>query len=245
MRKNKKPTTSNGLGAWNPVITSLQKPFIRLDNTPHIDKAIAITENYWVVATHWVYKKKWNPKHRIPCKRDIALLCEPMGNLLLSILNLTEALHSIHPLGRHYDNAAMWFDCVCWEMKNEGLADLLGLTATESKRDRVGGIRSQLSSYRDKKNPHDFDRDPHTWRLIQAAQEVSMSRIFPTIDKKIWRGVREKGTPLGFLYAYSAWAIALESPKWTTMLLKQQGVFVRAYRGGGEQLLIKSEKSGR
>ena len=200
MRK-KNPTTSNGLGAWNPVLASLQKPFVRLDKTPHLDQAIAITETYWIIATHWIYKKKWNFKHRIPYKRDLVQLCEPMGNVLLSMLNLAEALHSIHPLGTHYDNAAMWFDCVCWEMKNEGLADLLGLTATKGKNDRVGGIRSQLKKYRDGKNPHLFEHEPHTWRLIQAALEVCGSQSFPTIAKEIWRGVRQKRKPLGFLHA--------------------------------------------
>jgi hypothetical protein len=234
----KKPTPSNGLGVWNPVLTSLQKPFIRLEITPHLDKAIAIAETYWVIATHWVYKKKWNFKHRIPYKRDLVQLCEPMGDLLLSILNLTEALHSIHPFGRHYDNAALWFDRVSWEMKNDGLADLLGLTETKGKNDRVVGIRSQLKSYRNGDNPHDSDHEPHTWRLIQAALDVCGSQGFPTVAKDIWRGVRKKDKPLGFLQAYSAWAIALESPGWTTMFLKENKVYVRSGKGGGERVLF-------
>jgi hypothetical protein len=72
--------------------------------------------------------------------------------------------------------------------------------------------------------------------------EVCGLQAFPKFSKEIWRGVRQKDKHLGYLHAYSAWAIALESPKWTTMILKEQGVFIRAYRGGGEQLLIKSEK---
>ncbi len=239
----KKPTPSNDLGAWNPVLSSLQKPFVRLETTPHLDKAIAFSETYWVVATHWVYKKKWNPKHRIPYKRDLVQLCEPMGDLLLSILNLTYALHGTHPLASHYASALMWFDCVCWEIKNEGLADLLGLTATNGKNDRVKGIRSQLKKYRNGENPHNFEREPHTWRLIQAALEVCGCQGFPTIAKEKWRGAR-KNKHLGFLHAYSAWAIALESPGWTTLILKVQGVYIRAYRGSGEQLLIENEKKG-
>lgn len=208
MGKNK-PTPSNELGVWNPVLTSLQKPYIRLEATPaNLGQAIAITETYWVVATHWLYKKKWNSKHRIPYKRDLVRLCEPMGNLLLSILNLTVELHAIHPLGRHYANAAMWFDCVYWEMKNEGLADLLELTDCRGKDDRVRGIRRHLKSYKNGGNPHDSEHEPHTWRLIQAALEVNGSQSFPTFSKKIWNGVR-KGKTLGFIHAYSAWARAL------------------------------------
>jgi hypothetical protein len=234
----KKPAPSNDLGTWNPVLTSLQKPFLRLETTPHVDKAIAFSETYWVVATHWVYKKKWNFKYRIPYKRDLVRLCEPMGNLLLSILNLTEALFSIHPLGSHYDNPAMWLDCVCWEMKNEGLADLLGLTATNGKNDRVKGMRSQLKSYRNGENPHDFEREPHTWRLIQAALEVCGCQGFPTVAKESWRGVRKKDKHFGFLHAYSAWAIALESPEWTTMFEKNNKIYVRSGQGGGERILL-------
>lgn len=205
--------------AWAIAFNSIQSPVLCLDSTDEaLKKASSITTTYWVLALDWVYKKKWNPKHKIPCKKDTAKKLEPLGNLFLSILNLCEALHTIG-CGQEYSNAGQWFAAVIWETKNQALADFLGLTDKNSLDASIKSIRKDLHEYRDGRNPHDKTKELNTWRLVETALKVNGSNKFPQITNEIWRGDRAKGK-LGFLYAYSAWAAALESKDYQRMTLK-------------------------
>jgi hypothetical protein len=204
---------------WATAFDSIQSPVVCLNSTDEaVEKASSITTTYWVLALHWVYKKKWNPKHKIPCKRDAAKKLEPLGNLFLSILNLCEALHTIG-YGQEYSNAGQWFTAVLLETKNEALANFLGLTNENSLDASIKSIRKDLSYYRNGHNPHDKNKNINTWRLIEAALKVTGSNKYPQIANELWRGVRAKENP-GFLHAYSAWAAALESKNYQKMTLK-------------------------
>ena len=204
---------------WITAFDSIQSSIVFLDSTDEaVKKASSITDTHWVLALHWVYKKKWNPKHKMPCKRDTAKKIEPLGNLFLSILNLCEALHTIGH-GQEYRNAGLWFAAVLLETKNQDFADFLGLTNKNSLDASIKSIRKELSCYRDGCNPHDKNKDINTWRLIDGALKVAVSNKYPQIANELWRGVRAKENP-GFLHAYSAWAAALESKNYQRMTLK-------------------------
>lgn len=216
-------------GEWKQVFKSVQGSFVRLKTDDTTNIAMAMIEGFWLFSIHWVYKKKWNPKHKIPYQSD-AKKVEPFGDFLLSILNLCEALHTIHPFGSHYSNAAKWFDCIAWELKNRDLLDLFDLSGKKGTDDEVRTIRKRLADYRYGINPHDFQKEPHTWRLIEAALKVSCSKAFPKIGDEFWRGVRQKNKPLGFQHAYSAWAAALESPTYQAMAIKNGKILVKQGR---------------
>lgn len=68
--------------------------------------------NAWEIALHWVIKKKWNKKHKIPTKRSLAKRLEPKGEFLRQILLLCEGCHAKQeavPTNIPYPNAAHWF----------------------------------------------------------------------------------------------------------------------------------------
>ncbi len=219
------------------AIKSLQHPYLRISDDPAQDLLLSTIEMFWVLSIHWLYKFKWNCRHKIPVRRkkDTSALLDgtkAYGELLLSIFNLCEALHAIGaPFSAEYSNAGQWFDRVAWEAKNSRFQPDFPRNKTEHAK----GIRREIEQLNCYENPYDEGKDPHTWRLIQAALEVHFAKIAPTIVRKLFRGKAKKDCPKGFIGAYSAWAAKVEGKNRVTLLIENGKLLAKV--GAGNRYL--------
>jgi hypothetical protein len=122
-----------------------------------------------VAALHWVYKKRWKSKYRIP---QPAKAFETWGDLFCSYLSLCTELHSLHPLGRNYLNAGEWFLAICREFRADGFAQG---TQKHTKSGDLAVIRGSIQHLQidpEIQNPLDQKEQPHLWALLQSALEL-------------------------------------------------------------------------
>jgi len=171
---------------WDTALQNIQSKFLRLGKPSNqIELLTKILEGEWAIFLQWVYKKKWNRSHKIPRQKAYAN-SEPMGDVLLAILNCCIEVHAVYP--NHYPNAAVWFDSICWELKHKDLEGLLN--SSGGKKAYLSYLRKEIiDCYKCRENPHDKETEPHIHRLIQALVEINNSRMFPDLIKTYWGGI--------------------------------------------------------
>jgi len=118
-----------------------------------------------ISALHWVYKKQWKSKYRVPlAAKDF----ETWGDLFNAYLSLCTHVHLLHPLGLEYVNAGAWFLEICREFRSDGFAQA---RRQHSKKDDVAAIRRSVKALQKTENPVDRVAMPHTWAIFQASLE--------------------------------------------------------------------------
>jgi hypothetical protein len=151
---------------WALAINSVQKPFVPLlIPNPLVEKHLAINEALWIVALHWVFRKKWCKRHKIPANRAATKAVEPLGELLFRILELCIQCHAVLPAGSNpYGNAAVWFDLIVWETKRGDFAEILSPHESgQGKNKHARKIWKDVKSLKeDWENPNAPESDPHT-----------------------------------------------------------------------------------
>lgn len=183
-------------------------------------------EAKWLLILHWVIKKKWISKHKIPVKRALANLYEPAGLLWFHFLELCIQCHSLHSDG-NYRNAAEWFGFLIKERKLSILEYIFIQEQKEADdKNRKQGVRplnkntqqthrviaTSKVEFIDKNqyiskclrkeiNPFDPNHDTHHYRLIQACLELSHRS--DTFRQKFWKD---------FLGSYSAFIESFRNP---------------------------------
>ena len=170
---------------WDTALQSIQSKFLRLGKLSNQAELLTqILEGEWSIFLQWTYKKKWNRSHKIP-RQKAYTNCEPMGDVLLAILNLCIEVHAVHPIGKHYPNAAVWFDSICWELKYKDLCGLLNPSG--GKKAYLSYLRQEIiDCYKCRENPHSQETEPHLYRLIQALEEINKTKMFPNLVKTYW-----------------------------------------------------------
>jgi hypothetical protein len=98
---------------WGAALRSVWSPFIVREPSISADFGVMILESQWAQEIGYVYRNKWNRKHKCSKHR----FTELRGNVLWSLLELCIQVHAVHPIGRNYPNASQWFDKICWERK--------------------------------------------------------------------------------------------------------------------------------
>lgn len=173
---------------WDTAIQNIQSKFLRLGKVSDETELITqILEGEWSIFLRWVYKKKWNRSHKIPRQKAYAN-CEPMGDVLLAILNLCIEVHAVHPMSKHYPNAAAWFDAICWEIKYSELCGRINQSGGKKK--YLNYLRKKvIDCYKYRENPHNPDTEPHIYRLIQSVEEINRSGMLPDLVKTYWGGL--------------------------------------------------------
>jgi hypothetical protein len=71
-----------------------------------------------MIIVHWVIRKRFNTRHKIPLKKKDADTYESMGKLYTDVYNACERLHSF--INGKYRNAAHWFGIILKEQRVEG-----------------------------------------------------------------------------------------------------------------------------
>jgi hypothetical protein len=221
--------------SWKKVFASLPKATILYPselNDEEVRVRLSLLSGNFNAAMHWVYKKRWNPKHKIPGPRSLVKSSEPLGNFLLSRLNLCAEVHLLkHPLSRGYESAADWFDVVACEFRDELIKEHLGCTNNKGKLSLIKSLRNELAILKAEENP--YKPDTKHWELIQACLEIIKSGIAPNFYKVFWRGKRGKNFPPGFISSFSAYIASIESPQMKELIFKDGEFYLRSGRGSG------------
>jgi hypothetical protein len=217
-----------------------------LDNLQYTDRLMPshglireFSRVVWVVALHWLYKKKWASKHRIPVSRDLAKDIEPIGDLLLAALELAIQLHAVpNQYKAQYSDASEWFAAACPELRRVILPSL-----GQGKRADVAfmrGLKKELSEFQ---NPFPQDETPHLHGLIQAA--IDLSQQSDHFYRVYWRGAKPNNSNRlghqGFLNALGAVITALDRSKFWAPV-EPHGDTIAWRLGKGEGRLILPEK---
>ncbi len=215
---------------FRETLMSVQCPSVTT-SSPSEELAVSLISGKWLLHLHWVVKKKWIKKHKIPITPQYAKKYEPKGTYLFRLLKLCIELHWISHWGKaNYNDAGHWFASLVEVERGSEIDYVINSNVTNihiSKNDMKEVHRSILKSLSESepKNPFDFEVMPHHYRLMQAAIEAQNLDIF----------VDQYWTP--FLKAYRAWVRSLDDPYWGAMFIENDKVKVRAGKRKGIRVL--------
>lgn len=199
------------LQKWHPsaVCSKAQAQHLHINDVIHF------------IGIHWLYKKKYFSKHKIPGGTKTRKACEPLGEFLHQILNLCSEVHTVCPSG--YVNAGEWFSEVVIEMREGDVKAILSDDEGGGKTKYVDEVvRREIAQLRDYKNPCDASTSPHTHELVDVAIQIAeRSDVF-----------RKKHYSV-FIKAYTAWARKLRNNS-TFEYLSVENEKLFAKRGKGK-----------
>jgi hypothetical protein len=137
-----------------------------------------------VMIVHWVIKKRFNTRHKIPLKKKYADTYKSMGTLYADVYRACERLHSF--TNGKYRNAAHYFGMILKEQRVEGLN--LG-----TKRATLDGIKrenSYLSRGDDtEESPFDPIDFPHTYEFFRLL--IAMSNRNDILRKEVFEPLKK------------------------------------------------------
>jgi hypothetical protein len=195
---------------WDATVDALDKKLFALTNpTPSEQWLASRAEAVWGISLHWLYKKKWNSKHKVPGHRKEVKAIEPFSEVLLAFLELAIQTHSTpSEHSKHYDHAADWFRMAAPSLRQVCMGE------AASKTELINRIRDIKGYLEIDENPFpDSGRFVHLWRLIEAA--IAIERGKDLWRANYWRGRQDwkpnKGDSRGVINALSAWATALKN----------------------------------
>lgn len=209
--------------SWASAFECLQQPVIEVDAmSSEYSKFLAgLTEVHWLFGLHYVFKRKWNSKHKLPIrlKPTSKKAFRLWGDYLYTILELCIQCHAAPYIQISYPNAAKWFEQVAQEMKT---ADLNTAPATKgSKRETVDKHRELLKALKKYENLGNSLTHPHSFALVESARNHAQRS--DEFCKKYWKP---------FIAACSELLQDMESnPIWQTVFDKDGMPYVQAGRG--------------
>lgn len=180
----------------------------------------------WVMVFHWVIKKKWLSKHKIPFIRGLGKLYEPEGNFWYWLLEICIQCHSTS-WGIPYRNASHWYSCLFWERKHPNIEYIVsGISKQDTNKYPSGreayrkNEQAIVGALRKGENPLDARLIRHHCCLMQAS--IEMAELSDRFRSQYWRK---------FLAAYSKWIdslknfnfVSIETKKETIRLAEQDG----------------------
>lgn len=167
--------------AWNSALVQIQQPFLRLGKFDDaVETQILSLQGHWTIILHWVIRKKWQKKHKIPGNKASNKGYEPLGELYFRILELCIQVHPYDCFG--YLSASDWFTRIITHERNAAYQMIFTIAsgARESPtKTEVSNNFHQLAVALNKfrypydpqafSNPYDPVEDPHMYRLIASA----------------------------------------------------------------------------
>lgn len=209
---------------WALAFKSIQHPFISADAAKNECSKfqVGLTELHWDVGLHYVFKRKWDSRHKIPIRlRPTAQKSFRLwGDYLYTILELCIQCHAAPGIQVSYHNAAEWFEGVAKEMKTSDLkASLSAIKGLKQK--EVAQQRDLLKFLKEYENPGDILTHPHAFLLVESARNLAQ-RSDEFCDK-YWKP---------FITACTKLLQDIESnPVWQTVFEKDGLPYVQAGRG--------------
>jgi hypothetical protein len=209
---------------WAEVFESIQHPSVRVEvETNGCSKfQDTLTEVHWVFGLHYVFKLKWDSKHKIPVKLKPASqrAFKLWGEYLYAVLEMCVECHAATAAGVPYANAAEWFQKVALEMKTSDLKAIY-FAKKGLKRKTVDQQRGLLKALKNYENPGDPKTHPHTFALVEAA--ITLAERSDVFRKKYWKPFTTAAAQL--LENIEA------SSSWQTVFEKDGLPYVQAGRG--------------
>lgn len=162
----------------------------------------------WCFISHWIYKVKWNPKHKVPGDINFTSLFEADGQFYASILNLCA---QITLLNSSMHNPQILFGNIIQEFRNAELKRISEI-AHENIWTRRKLADIQRKNHRlliDGINPYETNDFPYLSHVIEKSLQIVGSNKFPTFTEDYWVGKYHKKTAKepekvkGFLEAYT------------------------------------------
>lgn len=245
--------TSSIPAPWNTVvkiILSRPLPWRSLPRKPSEGELALIWYRVyaWEIALHWVIKKEWNAKHKIPAKRSLAKIFEPKGEFLRQMLLLCERCHAMQeavPINIRYPNAAHWFCLVFWELIIDEMVTALILSEQpEPTSNNTAHSFGQNPAHRKKRNQiqaemHEVmqlqvnykalveeDKESAVFLLFQVATALAQkSNVFCT---RYWKP---------FLNAWKAQIRIKSTSQWGLVVRENNRVYVQTGKGKAKRNL--------
>lgn len=164
---------------WVTAFEKAQQIVVPVYCLPEIDNRafrqfIDVETAKWRIILHWVVKKKWCSKLKIPGGRKIVKSFEVTGEHFRQVFELCLQLHPISEYGHLYPDAASWFFQIIYEVRYSEYLAFLERSKTGSEgeaqiaRETCSNISGSLRGS-EPNNPFCSDSEPHIWRLIQSA----------------------------------------------------------------------------
>ncbi|MGB3642554.1 MAG: hypothetical protein WBA39_33980 [Rivularia sp. (in: cyanobacteria)] len=212
---------------WDDALDSVQQWHQNIACNEAQKQHLQINEIIYIIALHWLYRKKYQSKHKIPGKLKHRKACEPLGDFLHQLLNLCSEVHTISPFD--YMNAGEWFKQIVFEMRYGDVQAILSDEQEGGKTKYIDVVRGEISQLRSYKNPYDSSTSPHTYRLLESAIRIAeRSDIF---RKKHY-------SPL--IKAYAAWARELrENPTFEYWLVEGEKLVAKRGKGKAKIPIVK------
>lgn len=185
--------------------------------------------HYWL-RMHFVYRERWNSKHKIPVRltKEVRNAYILDARHTVAVVELSIQCHSQEPTP--YAHGAEWFARIEIEAKNLELDLILSNAEGKGKQaviDRNRLLVKELSNY---ENPVNSAIQPHLHKLIEIAQETAEAN-----DNDIWR--KKYWTP--FIRTNRALLRDIErNPVWQQVYGSGDGVYVSMGQGRGCQNLL-------
>ena len=213
---------------WNTCFNLLENPIFELpcSLSPAEETLLAMLEGEWLIVFHWVIKKKWLKKHKIPGKPMLAKLFEPKATYWYWVLELCIQLHTFQK-ENSYQNAGDWYKALVNERKAINLKSFDSIVAskeTEETKSAWSGEKESveteerksawlgekesvikaekhlIGALRKSENPFDVSFYPHHHNLFQTALQLKDSS--DQFRSEFWNP---------FLTAYSGWIESLRA----------------------------------
>jgi hypothetical protein len=191
----------------------------------------------WSVSLHWLYRKKWNSKHKVPGNRKISSAVEPFGELLRALLEVAIQCHAIGtPGSKRYPHACDWFRLAAPELR------LICLGEARSKTELVTDLRHFLAKLKDFQNPFPQNCFPNLSALVDDGISLAgQSNIF---HNSYWRGLQKlkpnDGRSRGFMFSFSKWITELQTnPTWKNVSVTSTDDVVAQMGRGREAMTLK------
>jgi hypothetical protein len=216
----------------NPLfLKELDQVFFAQPAIQHLE----IQWKIWELCLHWLYKKRFDSKHKLPQKFAICRLFEPIGEILNSTLLLVEYIY-LYGNKRHYTHHWEWFALITEDLQG------FCFDIPDGKATKVKNLRSVAKALRDEKNPFPEEITPHLWKLIDEALNLQKS---PTHRRNVFRlfNLRNsKKKQYGFTSAIAHWAGQLNvSPYLTTIESDETGITFNEKSGKGKAKINQKE----
>jgi len=224
---------------WNSALVQIQQPFLRLGKFDDaIETLIQAQEGLWTIILHWVIRKKWNEKHKIPGDRVRNKDYEALGALYFWILELCIQVHAFERSG--YLSAAEWFACIIKHERDGAYRTIFevasGARTSPSKTEISNYLAEKASALKKFKypydppefwNPYDSEKDPHMHKLIAAATRYAETAS--NFRKQYWKP---------FVATFSAWAEEFSRPVWNIRYAKDGNLYRTSGKGRNQGITI-------
>lgn len=219
---------------WDAVADSVQHPFATIYIADAaLDAQVVHLEAFWILVAHWIYKKKYSSRHKLPVRLSSSFRVglDAWADVVHQFFKLATVCHSFpSEKSSNYKNGAERFNNIVRELKNAQLKGLFK-AGPKSKKESVSKFRKLLKDLREDVNPFNLESEPHTFWLIEDA--IRLERGMDGWSREHWKP---------FLKAWGAFIYDLDrNEMWRMIERGENGKFV-GQKGRGKYKPVLTSK---